>query len=242
VHRSDQPAADWRHRHPTPKALLSGGLLVAALALPHPGGVIVACLALGVTLGPAQVRARQLWRAARAPLLFVAIAALTVAPRVSASATGVTFDGLELDAVWPLFTRSVGALAAMLLLTLGTPAADLLRVLHRLGLPVAVAEVGLGMLRLLDVLGEERERMQQVTALRGGRVDAAARRRSAAAVATGLFRRGLRRADRLELALQLRSPGGLIATQPAHGALRRQDLVAAAVVATIPILLWWGTR
>jgi len=239
MHRSGPMRRGWRQRHPLPKALLSGGLLAAALALPHPGGLLVALTAAALAVGRAGVSVRRFWRAARAPLAFVLLAALTVAPRMQVTASGMMFDRFSLDAVWPLFTRSLGALAAMLLLTLTTPAADLLRLLQRLGVPVAVAEVGLGMLRLLDIIGEERLRLQQVTTLRGGTVSTAAQRRSATAMASTLFQRGIRRADRLELGLKLRSPGGLLATQPGHDALRASDIAWSTAVATIPLLMWW---
>ncbi|MBM5812683.1 MAG: hypothetical protein FJ191_12085 [Gammaproteobacteria bacterium] len=240
MHRSGPLRRGWRQRHPLSKALLSGSLLTTALALPHPGGLLVALVAAALVVGRAGVSVRQFWRAARAPLAFVLLTALTVAPRIHVTTSGMTIDGFSLDAVWPLFTRSLGALAAMLLLTLSTPAADLLRLLQRLGVPVAVAEVGLGMLRLLDILGEERQRLQQVMTLRGGTVSTAAQRRSATAMASTLFQRGIRRADRLERALQLRSPGGLLATQPGHEALRAYDVAWATAVATIPLLMWWS--
>lgn len=239
MHRgASHPEPGWHLLHPGPKVLTSALLVLSALALPHPAGLLVTGVSLAALVGPARVPLRTLARALWAPLLFVGLSAVISAPQLTVKGGGVQLSGYAIDQVLALLTRSLGALSALMLLTLTTSPSDCLRFFTRLGVPGALAEVGLGVLRLIGLVGVERDRLIRAASLRGADASGAAQRRTAVAVAVALFGRTYRRGARLEQALALRSPGGLLATMPAHGPWRWRDVCGGLTLATLPVAVW----
>jgi len=228
----------WQTLHPGPKALASAVLVLSALALPHPAGLLVAGVSLATVSMLGRVPLSIIARAMRAPLLFVVLTVIISAPQLSMHNGSIGISGYALTEGIALLTRSLGAVSGLLVLTLTTSPADSLRLFTQLGVPPALAEVGLGVLRLVGLVGVERDRLMRAASLRGASASRAAQRRTAVAVAVALFGRTYRRGERLEKVLALRSPGGLLATMPAHGPWQLRDACLGLALASLPALLW----
>lgn len=241
MHRSDQftRRGGWSQRHPGELLLLSGGLALGAVLAPPPGGWLAAVMALVCLLGPARVPPARVLRALMPPLVFLILASLTLVLQIRVDRSSLTWWATDPSTALVAFQRGLGGTAAMLLLALTARLPELLRVLRSLGLPAAVCDIGLGMFRMLFVLASERRRMQTALTLRGGTRDLRSRWRGVVALTVGLLGRALARADRMDRALQLRSPAGLLAVVPQHAPLSAEGLVAAgAIVAIVPVALW----
>lgn len=219
----------WRHRPLAEKALLAGGLLLLALVLPPwPGGALVLATALGCTLAAGTPVAP--WaRLALPPLGFVATGAATLLIAVGPDGVALAANGGERAAGTAL--RATAALAAMLLLSVTTPATDLVQGLRRLGLPAEFAEVALATYRFLFVLSDTATAMSHAQAARLGHVGWRRRIRSTGLLAAALLPRALDRAHRLEVGLAARGFDGGLRT------LARHDRPSAAGLARVGLLL-----
>ncbi|MCH2221284.1 MAG: cobalt ECF transporter T component CbiQ, partial [Dechloromonas sp.] len=129
----------WRPVSPVAKGLFALAGVVAAFAAPTPGGALaVAGLLVAVTCLAAGVPIPTYLRAAAAPLLFLALSSLSLALSLgSVDGGGLTLTrapdaGAQLGRVG---SRSLAALAALLLLVLTTPLPDLIGLLRRLKTP-----------------------------------------------------------------------------------------------------------
>ncbi|GCE00943.1 cobalt ECF transporter T component CbiQ [Embleya hyalina] len=231
-------ASAWRRRHPADKAVLSFGLLGCAVALPPwPGAVLVAVTVLTIALGFAEVPARRLWRAARAPLGFAVTGALTLLVSIRADGVGWAPDGPR--HAGELVARSGAAGLAMLLFAFTTPLSDVLPRLTRVGVPAAVVDVAAVMYRMLFLLYDTTARINQAQAGRLGHRTRRARWRSVAGLGSAVFVHAFARARRLEEGLAGRGYDGrlrvLVDEVPvSRGFVARSVfLVAAVVVATL---------
>ncbi|MGW9207886.1 cobalt ECF transporter T component CbiQ [Embleya sp. NPDC055664] len=231
-------ASAWRRRHPADKAVLSFGLLGCAVALPPwPGAVLVAVTVLTIALGFAEVPARRLWRAARAPLGFAVTGALTLLVSIRADGVGWAPDGPR--HAGELVARSGAAGLAMLLFAFTTPLSDVLPRLTRVGVPAAVVDVAAVMYRMLFLLYDTTARINQAQAGRLGHRTRRARWRSVAGLGSAVFVHAFARARRLEEGLAGRGYDGrlrvLVDEVPvSRGFMARSVLlVAAVVVATL---------
>ncbi|MFI1579665.1 cobalt ECF transporter T component CbiQ [Embleya sp. NPDC020630] len=231
-------ASAWRRRHPADKAVLSFGLLGCAVALPPwPGAVLVAVAVLTIALGFAEVPARRLWRAARAPLGFAVTGALTLLVSIRADGVGWAPDGPR--HAGELVARSGAAGLAMLLFAFTTPLSDVLPRLTRVGVPAAVVDVAAVMYRMLFLLYDTTTRINQAQAGRLGHRTRRARWRSVAGLGSAVFVHAFARARRLEEGLAGRGYDGrlrvLVDEVPvSRGFMARSVfLVAAVVVATL---------
>lgn len=145
-------AGRWRRRAVGDKAVLSVGLVLAALLLPAwPGAVLVAVGALATAVLGARVPARLMARTLRAPLVFLAIGAITVAVSVSRE-HGLTVTADSSRRALELFGHGIAGTLALLLLATTTPMVDLLTALRRWRVPDALIEVASLTYRLLFVL------------------------------------------------------------------------------------------
>lgn len=212
--------------------------MLTVVALDAPAGALVAALAVCVLLGPARVAPRIVARRAAAPLAFMGAASLAVIPSFVVGAHGVQLAGTDVPAALAAFQRALGGGAALLVLGCTTPIPDLLRALRAVGLPDAICDLGLAMHRMLHVLREERARLATALQLRGGTRDWRARWRAVVTLAVALLGRALGRADRMERALQLRAPDGLVAALPTHQPLRLATLAQVAGLIALPPMVW----
>jgi cobalt/nickel transport system permease protein len=189
-------ASAWRTRSPVDKLVLCAGLVVCALVLPvWPGGVLVALAAVVLALGPARVPARTFGRAARWPLAFVAVGALTAVVSVDG---GLGWAPDAAARAGELVGHSVAGGAAVLLLATTTPMTDLLAALRRLGVPAAVVEVAGVTYRLLFVLLQSLTTIREAQTARMGHSTWRRSYRSSGALAAAVFTRSFDRARRLQ--------------------------------------------
>jgi cobalt/nickel transport system permease protein len=187
----------WRRRSPLDKLLLCGGLVVCALVLPAwPGSVVVAAVATGLALGPARVPARTFGRAARWPLAFVAVGALTAVVSVDGGGFGWAPDAAA--RAGSLVGHAVAGGAAVLLLATTTPMSDLLPALQRLRVPAAVTEVAAVTYRLLFVLLDSLRTIREAQTARMGHATLRGSLRSNGMLAAAVLSRAWDRARRLQ--------------------------------------------
>lgn len=228
----------WRTRSLAEKSLLSLGLLSLALALPPwPGSVLVLAAAVTAALA-AGTPAGALARLAAGPLAFILTGAATLLVQVDAdgialSATGSLQAGL-------LVLRAGAAVAALLLLTVTTPASDLVQALRRLGLPAEVAEVALTTYRLLFVLQDTAAAIHASQQARLGTTGWRRRIHSTGLLIAALLPRALDRARRLEIGLAARGFDGSLRTlSPARPTSPRAlAAIAALLIALGGAGLW----
>jgi cobalt/nickel transport system permease protein len=202
-------ASPWRRRHPGEKAVLAFGLLAAAVALPPwPGALLVGAVVLTLLLGPARVRPRRLWRAARAPLGFAVTGAATLLVTVGGP------DGLVAPApdgphqAGLLLSRTAAGGLCLLLFAFTTPMADALPRLRRLGVPGPVVEVAALMYRMLFILLDT---ARQIRAAQAGRLGYDSWRnswRSVTGLGAAVFVHAFARAARMQAGLAGRGYGG----------------------------------
>lgn len=218
----------WRHRHPGEKALLCFGLLGLSVALPTwPGALLVGVTALALALGPARVPGRELLRAARAPLAFVAIGVLPVL----VAGRGVAVDAEQARAALVVAGRSAAALTCLLLFAVTTPMGDVLPRLVRLGVPPAVVEVASLVYSMLSTLLTTAASVRAAQAGRLGFRSWRTSLRSTGMQATTVFVRAFDRARRLDEGLALRGYTGSLAVL-----VEPRPVSLPAVAATLALL------
>ncbi|MGE5477285.1 MAG: cobalt ECF transporter T component CbiQ [Bacteroidales bacterium] len=219
----------WRTRSLAEKALLALGLLALALALPPwPGGALVLATAIGAALA-AGTPPVALARLGLGPLAFILTGAATMVVQVDTGGLALSAAGAQQAA--QLVLRALAAVAALLLLTVTTPASDLIQGLRRLGLPAEVAEVALTTYRLLFVLLDTAGAIHASQEARLGTTGWRRRIRSTGLLAGALLPRALDRAHRLELGLAARGFDGSLRT------LAPRRPVSPRGVAVITLLL-----
>ncbi|HLO77192.1 MAG TPA: cobalt ECF transporter T component CbiQ [Magnetospirillum sp.] len=200
----------WRTRSLTEKTLLSLGLLALALTLPPwPGAALVLVAAVAAALA-AGTPPLALARLALPPMAFILTGAVALLVQVDSGGLQVSAAGFPQAA--QLILRALAAVAALLLLTVTTPASDLVQGLRRLGLPAEVAEVALTTYRLLFVLLDTAAAMHASQQSRLGHAGWRRRIRSTGLLAAALLPRAMDRARRLELGLAARGFDGQLRT------------------------------
>jgi cobalt/nickel transport system permease protein len=203
----------WRRRHPGEKAALALGLLACAVALPPwPGAVFVGVAALGALLGPVALRPVQVWRAVRAPLVFIAVGSVPLLVAVG-GATVVRWEPAGIGPALALAGRALAALLCLVLFAATTPLADTLPRLERLGVPAAVTEIAALIYRLLFLLLDTVKGVREAQAGRLGFRTWRTSYRSVAGQAGAVFVGSFDRARRLEQGLALRGYTGSLKVQ-----------------------------
>ncbi len=201
----DQAAwtSPWRTRSVRDKAVLTLGLLLAAVTLPPvPGGVAVASVSLALLLGPIRVGLTRLWRISWLPLLSILIGVATVA----VSPTWDAGPGLEVTPAGSamaaaLAVRAVAATLAMFTLACSTPIVDLFAALRRAHVPDPLIEIGSLIYRFTVGLLESAAAIHDAQVARLGYATRSAAMRSASMGVAVLFVRSWDRARRLEAGL-----------------------------------------
>lgn len=219
----------WRTRSLTEKSLLSLGLLALALTLPPwPGAALVLAAAAACAVAAGTPPAALL-RLGLGPLAFILTGAATLL--VQGGGDGLHFSADGATQAGLLVLRALAAVSALLLLTVTTPASDLVQGLRRLGLPAEVAEVALTTYRLLFVLLDTAAAIHASQQARLGTTGWRRRIHSSGLLAGVLLPRALDRAHRLELGLAARGFDGSLRTlSPAHPVSRRGLAAIAALL------------
>lgn len=216
----------WRYRHPAEKAVLALGLLGCAVTLPPwPGAALVAAVAVVVLLGPVGLRAGQLLRAMRAPLLFVAVGAAPLLIAVGGDPL-VRFDPAGVAPAAALTGRATAALLCLVLFAATTPLADALPRLERLGVPPVITEIAALVYRLLFLLVDTVTRVREAQAGRLGFRNWRTTYRSLAGQGGAVFVGAFTRARRLEEGLALRGYTGSLQVQVPARRVSRPFLLA----------------
>lgn len=225
----------WRRHHPAAKALLSGGLLACALALPPwPGAPVTAAITLAVALGWARMPPRTLLRAARTPLGFALTGSLTFLVTIGPDGFGWADGGARRAA--DVVARCTAALLCQLLFAGTTPLADTLPRLTRLGLPATLVEVAALIYRMLFVVLDTTRRIRDAQAGRLGTRSLRATWRSLGGLGSAVFVRSFDRARRLEAGLAGRGYTGSLSVAVAEIPLRTRFLAAAPLPAALAAL------
>lgn len=221
----------WRHRDPVDKALLCGGLTLAALLLPaFPASPAVLLVCLGLALGPAGVPAGVLLRAARTPLAFVVLAALPVAVGVRGwPHPGIEVTAAGLGRAGDVLAHALAGAASVLLLATTTPVPDLLARARSLGVPAALLDIAAVTYRLLFLLLDSVRVIDEAQAARLGHGDGRRRLRSAGVLVGAVLARAWQRARRLEDGLQGRGARYTLVTLVETAPSSRRFVTATAV-------------
>ena len=196
-------SSPWRARSVRDKSVLSGGLLIGAIALPPlPGGVGVVVISLILLLGPIRVGWARLGRIVWLPLVSILIGVATVAVSISWD-TGlrvqITRAGLE--TAGQLSVRAIAATLAMFTLACSTPMIDLLSSLRRARVPDPLIEIAALIYRFSFGLLESAGAIHSAQEARLGYATRSAAMRSASMGVAVLFLRSWDRARRLEAGL-----------------------------------------
>ena len=196
-------SSPWRARSVRDKGVLSGGLLIGAVALPPlPGGAAVALISLILLVGPIRVGWVRLGRILWLPLVSILIGVATVVVSISWNAglqVQVTPAGLE--AAGQLAVRAIAATLAMFTLACSTPMIDLLSSLRRARVPDPLIEISALIYRFSFGLLESAGAIHQAQEARLGYATRSAAMRSASMGVAALFLRSWERARRLEAGL-----------------------------------------
>ncbi len=216
----------WRHRRVGEKLVWSLGLVVTALTVPHLSGTIAAgVLSVVLILGPARIRPSMLFHAMIAPLVFIAVGAISVVLSVGTSAVdplwqwgflAVTDQSISM-ALGLLVHATCGTLAVMVL-ALTTPMSDLLSwcVDHKVSRPLI--EVASLTYRMLFILWSTAVSLHDAQIRRGASQtcrsvrQAKYRLKTAASLTGTLVLRSWDRARRLEAGLVARGAEDSLAT------------------------------
>jgi cobalt/nickel transport system permease protein len=231
----------WTGLHIADRAMLAGGLLLAAIALPPvPGAVLVLLAATAAAVLGAKVSLREYWGIVRIPMGFVLTGALSSAVTLRLRG-GLALGFGHLDRAAPLALRGLAGAGALGLFALLIPIPELLARLRRIGVPAVVCEVAMLMYRLIAVtLGEARV-ARQTQEHRFGYDGFGNSMRSSSLLIASTASRTMQRAERLTIGLAARGfEGDLPMLTSASSRSRRFELAAGAllVLITVASLAW----
>ena len=228
----------WHDRHPGEKLLLAGGMLMLSLLLPpFPGGVFILAIMVPAAIAGAGVPPRIYLRVCAIPLGFLLAGAVSLMVSVRWGAPGGLHLAITHEAVIAaakVTLRSVAAVSCLLFLALTTPMAELLILLRRLGLPVAVVDLMSLTYRFLFLFTETLHTMTLAQASRLGYGTLRQTYRSLALLTVSFFGRVLDRVRRLETGLAARGYQGELRILSEPRKLRR---AALAGIVTLELLV-----
>ena len=237
-----------RRVDPLPKLILSLTALVVCLCCGSGAVGLATAAAMGVlitALGglPPRVYLHFL----KIPMAFLAVGCATMLVRSYPAGTPVLaalpvggrlwgFDGAALAAAAALFFRALGAVGAMYFLALNTPVTDLTMCLGRLHVPRLLVELMELIYRFIFVLSETAGSIRTAQASRLGYQGLRRSLSSMGTMASLVFLRAWRRADRIYAALESRGYTGSLTTltdayRPGWGLLPLTALAAAGQIA-----------
>lgn len=231
----------WRPRRVLDKAVLAGGLLGCAVALPAwPGGLLAGAVAVAVLLGPARVRPGLLLRTVRIPLAFIALGAVSLLVAVSWDAgPRVSPVPQALPEAATVLVRGTSGALAVLVLAATTPMVDLFAALHRARVPAALVEVASLVYRLVFVLVGSVHAIREAQEARLGFTSRSAAYRSLSALIAAVLVRSWTRARRLEDGLAGRGYVDALPTlEPPRSSSPTFVAASLALVAGIVAVSW----
>jgi len=221
----------WRDK-PGPVAVFCAGLMAVALVLsPWPAAPLVFLTALLAATGPGRAPIGLFLRVLSAPTGFAVLGACALAftvrwsagPRVEVSPEGWRL-GLGVAA------RACAAASVTILLALSVPLARQTALGRRLGLPESLVELMGLVYRMLFLLEESRETIQQTQANRLGYRTGRLALRSLALAGSALFQRSMSRARAMERGLAARGYDGQLRVLLSPDRSRPADYLVAVLV------------
>lgn len=243
-----------RRVDPLPKLILSLTALVVCLCCGSGAVGLATAAAMGVlitALGglPPRVYLHFL----KIPMAFLAVGCATMlvrsypagAPVLAALPVGGRlwgFDGAALAAAAALFFRALGAVGAMYFLALNTPVTDLTMCLGRLHVPRLLVELMELIYRFIFVLSETAGSIRTAQASRLGYQSAGRSLHSLGLLASTVFLRAWRKADRVYAALESRGYAGSLATLPGDYRPGRGLYLMALAAAGVQLAVFWAER
>lgn len=205
-------ASPWRRVSPSAKSLFAlAGLLAAYSASSAGGALAVAATLLTVSCLVARVPLGLYLRVAAPAILFLLLSCLSLLVSVDYQTSGMPAISLAPDAsaqIGRVGARSLGALAALLLLVLTTPLPDLVGLLRRLKFPALLLDLMVLCYCMLHVFGLA---VQETLTAQSARLGYATRRlalRSLAGLIANLSMQVWQRAHSLHIAALARNNDG----------------------------------
>ncbi len=208
-------------------------VLIAASPLAH---LVILLILVALLVVGAGIAVRDLALAASIPLGFLALGGLAQLAVLDPAAGFPWLAFTNVDLAVRTLARSFAALAALMLLALTTPLAEVLAVLRRWGVPAVVVDVALLMLRLVRLTIQAVDEGRRAQAQRLGYVGYRRSVRSAGMLGASLLPRILERGRRLEIGLALRGyDGSLRPHAPAVASGRSRRAAGLALVGTLAL-------
>jgi cobalt/nickel transport system permease protein len=189
------------HRLPAKAKLLATFAFAFAVVLTPPRSVWafgVDAVALGAVVGLARLPALVVVRRMRVELPFLAFAAL------------LPLTGSGWWATWNIVAKATLGVVAAIVLSSTTPVTELLAGLRRLRVPPVLVGITAFMVRYLDVIVAEADRMRVARLSRADDPRWLWQARGAATSAGALFVRSYERGERVELAMRARGFTGVM--------------------------------
>lgn len=215
-----------RRVDPLPKLVLSLTALVVCLCCGSGAVGLATVLAMGMLITVlGGLSPRVYLHFLKIPLVFLAVGCATMLVHSYPAGTPVLavlpvggrlwgFDGSALAAAAALFLRAMGAVGAMYFLALNTPVTDLTMCLGRLHVPRLLVELMELIYRFIFVLSETAGSIRTAQASRLGYQGLRRSLSSLGTMASLVFLRAWRRADRIYAALESRGYTGSLTTLP----------------------------
>ncbi len=234
----------WRQQAAGEKLLFALGVMVISLSSARAGvqvALLASMLAL-MTIG-AGTSGRDIARAARVPLLFIATG--TVAQLFSVSMDGYfphfsLVSAAGIDKALFVAMRSCACVSALLFLALTTPLSSILQLLQRMGLNAEISDIAMVMFRIVWVLLDCLDAGRQSLDARLGYVGNRRMLKSNGLLLASLLPRVFARARRMETGLAARGyTGRLDFISIERPASRARLLAIAGVLALLFVLTWW---
>ena len=233
-----------RRVSPLPKLLLTAVVLVVCLCCDSVAVGLATLAVMGVLVTAlGGLPPRVFLRFLKVPLVFLVVGCLTImvgshppdtpvlaAFPVGGRLWGVTAEGLLLGA--RIFCKALGAVGCMYFLALNTPVTDLNMALERLHVPRLMVELMELIYRFIFVLWETAANIRVAQQSRLGYVGLRRSLASLGTLASMVFLRAWRKADRIYTALESRGYTGSLSTltdayRPGWGLLPLTALVTA---------------
>ena len=235
-------ASHWRHVSPAAKGLLAaGGLCAAFAAATAAGSLAVAALLLAITCLVAKVPVGLYLRVAAPALFFLALGSVPLVVSLGSDATaGAVALAVAPDAASQLArvsSRSLGALAALLLLVLTTPLPDLIALLRRLKTPELLLDLMVLCYRMLFVFSAAVHDTLTAQSARLGYATPRLALRSLGGLSANLAVQVWQRAQALHTAAQARNNDGPLRFLTPQFAHARRDSGLAVLVGGALIML-----
>ena len=243
-----------RRVSPLPKLALAAVALVMCLCCDSVWVGLVTVLVMGVlitALGglPATVYLHFL----KVPLAFLVIGGITILIHSYPAGTTVVaalpvgerlwgFTAHDLYQAARLFCKALGAVGCMYFLSLNTPITDLTMALEKLHVPHLLVELMELIYRFIFVLTETAGHIRTAQASRLGYGSAGRSLRSLGLLASTVFLRAWRKADRVYAALESRGYDGSLSTLPGDYAGGRGLYPLALAAAGVQLAVFFAER